>query len=63
MKMYSGSKHLSDRFDLSDFCEKHIFYKLGYISGPKRSPDMILSAFDVKFDETKDGMPPETCRP
>ena len=27
------------------------------------SPDMILTAFDVKFDEKKDGMPPEACRP
>ena len=24
---------------------------------------MILTAFDVKFHEKKDGMPPEACRP
>ena len=27
------------------------------------APDMILTAFDVKFRETKNGMPPEACRP
>ena len=27
------------------------------------SADMILTAFDVKFHETKDEMPPEVCRP
>ena len=27
------------------------------------SPDMILTAFDVKFHETKDEIPPEVCRP
>ena len=27
------------------------------------SPDMILTAFDGKFDETKDELPPEAHRP
>ena len=28
-----------------------------------RSPDMILTAFDWKFHEKKDELPPEACRP
>ena len=28
----------------------HMFYKYVHISSSKRSPDMILNAFDVKFD-------------
>ena len=27
------------------------------------SPDMILTAFDLKFHETKDEIPPRACRP
>ena len=27
------------------------------------SPDMILTAFEGKFDETKDKIPPGICRP
>ena len=27
------------------------------------SPDMILTAFDRKFDEKKNEIPPEACRP
>ena len=27
------------------------------------SPDMILTAFDVKFHEKKDELPPRACRP
>ena len=27
------------------------------------SPDMILTAFDGKFDEKKDEIPPRACRP
>ena len=27
------------------------------------SPDMILKAFDVKFHDKKDEMPPGACRP
>ena len=34
------------------------------ISGVKNgSPDMILTAFDGKFHETKDEIPPGACRP
>ena len=28
-----------------------------------RSPDMILTTFDGKFDEKKDEIPPGICRP
>ena len=28
-----------------------------------RSPDMSLTAFDVKFRDTKNGVPPGACRP
>ena len=40
-----------------------MFYKYAHILGPKGSPDMIPSAFDVKFDEKKDEIPPGACRP
>ena len=40
-----------------------MFYKYAHILGPKGSPDMILTAFDMKFDEKKDEIPPEACRP
>ena len=30
-----------------------MFYKNGHNSGPSGSPDMILTAFDVKFQEKK----------
>ena len=39
------------------------FYKYGHFSGPRGSPDMILSAFDVKFHEKEDEIPPRACRP
>ena len=35
----------------SDLCRKHIFYKYGLIVGPKGFPDMIFSAFDMKFHD------------
>ena len=31
-------------------------------SGHRGSPDMILSAFDMKFNETKDEISPRACR-
>ena len=40
-----------------------MFYKYAHILDPKGSPDMILSAFDIKFDEKKDEIPPRACRP
>ena len=40
-----------------------MFYKYAHILGPMRSPDMILSAFYVKFDKEKDEIPPRVCRP
>ena len=49
--------------DLSDLCEKHMFYKIGRNSGPRETLDMILNAFDVKFHKKKDETPPGACRP
>ena len=39
------------------------FYKYAHNSGPKGSPDMILTAFDVKFHEKKNELPPEAWNP
>ena len=47
----------------SDLCEKLMFYKIGHNLGPRGSPDMILTAFDVKFHEKKNEIPPRACRP
>ena len=41
--------------------QKHMFYKIGHNSGPRGSPDMILTAFDVKFHKKKDEIPPKAC--
>ena len=38
-------------------------YKYAHNLGPKGSPDMIPTAFDVKFHETKHEIPPRACRP
>ena len=38
------------------------FYKYAHNSSPKGSPDMILTAFEMKFDEKKDEMPPKARR-
>ena len=39
---------------------QHIcFYTNGDNSAPRWSPDMILTAFDVKFHEIKKELPPE----
>ena len=35
------------------------FYKYAHNSGPRGGPDMLLSAFDVKFHETKNELPPD----
>ena len=39
------------------------FYKYAHNSGPRGSLDMILTAYDVKFHETKNELPPKACRP
>ena len=39
------------------------FCKYGHDSEPKGSPDMILNAFHVKFDEKKKEISPRACRP
>ena len=33
----------------SDLCKKNMFYKYTHISGPKGSPDILLTAFDIKL--------------
>ena len=52
-----------DLSDLSDLCEKHMFYKFAHNSSQNGFPDIILTAFDGKFDEKKDEIPPGICRP
>ena len=43
-----------------NFLSKNVcFYKYAQNSGPRGFPDMILTAFDVKFHEKKDELPPE----
>ena len=39
------------------------FIKMVITQVKNRSPDMIPTAFDGKFDETKDEIPPGNCRP
>ena len=39
------------------------FYKYAHNSGARGSPDMILTAFDMKFQEKKDELPPEAWNP
>ena len=46
----------------SDFVDV-FFIKMVITRNKNRSPDMILTAFQVKFDKKKDEMPPEVCRP
>ena len=41
----------------NDLCNKHMFYKYGHVSGSKRSLDMILRAFHVKFDDKQNEIP------
>ena len=48
------------QFNLS---ENICFYKYAHNSGPKGSPDMVLNAFDMKFNDKNEGMPPRACRP
>ena len=47
----------------SVLCEKQRFYTNCHISGPKRSPEMIFNAFDVKFQAWKNGIPLRAYRP
>ena len=39
------------------------FFEMVIIGVENGSPDMILVAFDGKFDEKKDEIPPGICRP
>ena len=43
--------------------QKSTFYKYAHKTGTRGSPDMLLSAFDVKFHEKKDEIPPSARRP
>ena len=45
-----------------NLCTNICFYKYAHNSSPKGSPDMIVSAFDVKFYIKAEGMPPKACR-
>ena len=46
-----------------NLCTNMCFYKYAHNSGPTGSPDMILTAFDVKFHEEKYELPPEAGNP
>ena len=39
-----------------------MFYKICHNSGPRGSPDMILTAFDVTFHKKKHELPPGGCK-
>ena len=39
------------------------FYKYAHNSGPRGSPDIILTAFDVNLHAKKDEIPPRACNP
>ena len=40
-----------------------VFMNMAITRVKNGSPDMILTAFDWKFHEKKDELPPEACRP
>ena len=40
----------------------YVFINVVITRAKNRSPDMILTAFDVKVDEKNDEIPPEACR-
>ena len=46
-----------------DLFENECFHKYAHNSGPRGSPDIIMTAFDVKFDEETDEVPPEAWNP
>ena len=41
----------------------YVFINMAITRVKNGSPDMILTAFDWKFHEKKDELPPEACRP
>ena len=43
----------------SDLFWNIYLYKYAHNSSPKGSPDMVLTAFDMKFHKEKDELPPE----
>ena len=45
------------------FAKNTCFTKLVITRAQNGSPDMILTAFDVKFHEKKDEIPPRACNP
>ena len=40
----------------------YVFMNMVITRVKNRSPDMILTAFDGKFHEKKDELPPEACK-
>ena len=41
----------------------YVFINMAITRVKNGSPDMILTAFDGKFHEKKDELPPKACRP
>ena len=41
----------------------YVFINMAITRVKNGSPDMILTAFDWKFHEKKDELPPKACRP
>ena len=46
-----------------NFYKMYVFMNMVITRVKHASPDMILTAFDEKFHEKKDELPPEACRP
>ena len=44
-----------------EVCRIFATQEYAHISGHKRSPSMILIAFDLKFQDKNKGMPPKAC--
>ena len=50
-------------YNLERSPHKSVFYKYAYISAHRKVPDLISSAFDVKFWEYIEGLPSKARRP
>ena len=51
------------RWGESYLCKMVTFINMVITGIENGSPDMILTAFDGKFHEKKDEIPPQACRP
>ena len=59
-----ASERASDRASERAIISKmYTFINMVMTRVKNRSPDMILTAFEGKFDEKKDEIPPGICRP